>query len=263
MASIFCTYAIDIAVTPSAEPFFHHHNCTELIFIRSGNGMVWHGTRKKMYHANQIIVYQKGSQHADDATSEGMQFCIGIDGAAAEYIPVGVWNCSQKILNIIELLHQKVSEPPGKLRSLDMDIIAGYLVMMLRNELVDTAKQSPPPAPEEDICEIAKRELEAHVDTPYNLDQLCSRVFVSKGYLRRLFKEKYGESPLAYLLRKKLDFAEELLKITDLPVQEIAQKIGIDNPFYFSTLFARKKGISPANFRAKHKKAQQISETAK
>ena len=93
---------------------------------------------------------------------------------------------------------------------------------------------------------------------------MSAKVFVSKGYLRRLFKEKYGESPLTYLLRKKLDVAEELLKITDLPVQDIARKIGIDNPFYFSTLFARKKGISPANFRAEYKnRHKDIDKTGK
>ena len=253
MASITCTYAVDIAVTPSAEPFFHRHNCTELIFVRSGEGFVFHKNSKEAYHANQIIVYQRGACHADNAACNGMQFCIGIDGVAAEHVPVGVWDCSQKILNVIDMLHKKVLEQPGKLRSLDMDIISGYLVMLLREELPVSSVSRQPAVSNEDVCEIAKRELDAHIDSPYTLDQLSSKVFVSKGYLRKLFKEKYGECPLTYLLRKKLDVAEDLLKITDLPVQEIAKKIGIDNPFYFSTLFTRKKGISPANFRAEHK----------
>ena len=257
MASITCTYAVDIAVTPSVEPFFHRHNCTELIFVRNGNGFVCQNNQKIPYHENQIIVYQRGAYHADDAACDGMQFCIGIDGAAAEYVPTGVWNCSQQILNVIEILHQKVLEKPGKLRSLDMDIVSGYLVMLLREELPASSVSRQTAVLDEDVCEIAKRELDAHIDSPYTLDQLSSKVFVSKGYLRRLFKEKYGESPLTYLLRKKLDVAEELLKITDLPVQEIARKIGIDNPFYFSTLFTRKKGLSPANFRAEYKRRKQ------
>lgn len=252
MASISCAYAVDIAVVPAAELFYHCHNCTELIFVRSGEGYVCQNDTKRPYHANQIIVYQQGSQHANDAVTEGMQFCIGINGLAAEYVPVGVWNCSAEILNVIEMLHRKVSENPGRLRSLDMDIISGYLVMLLRHEHPEESFENPLNPPE-DICEIAKRELDAHIDAPYTIEQLSSKVFVSKGYLRRLFKEKYGESPLTYLLRKKLDFAEELLKITDMPIQEIAKKIGIDNPFYFSTLFTRKKGISPSAYRSEHK----------
>ena len=253
MASITCTYAVDIAVTPAAEPFFHRHNCTELIFIRRGEGFVYHDQKREPYRTNQLLVYQRGACHADNASCDGMQFCIGIDGTAAEYVPVGVWDCSPEILNVIEMLHQKVLEQPGKLRSLDMDIISGYLVMLLREKLPGTPVSRQTTFSDEDVCEIAKRELDAHIDTPYTLDQLSSKVFVSKGYLRRLFKEKYGESPLTYLLRKKLDVAEELLKITDLPVQDIARKIGIDNPFYFSTLFTRKKGISPANYRTEYK----------
>ena len=258
MASITCTYAVDIAVTASAEPFYHCHNCTELIFVRSGKGFVYQNNKKCPYCENQIIVYQRGSLHADEAVSDGLQFCIGIDGVAAEYLPVGVWDCSPEIISVIDTLHRKVSEQSGKLRSLDMDIICGYLAMLLREQTPASSPDQPSQATaEEDICEIAKRELDAHIDSPYSLDQLNSKVFVSKGYLRRIFKKKYGESPLTYLLHKKLDVAEELLKITDLPIQEVAKKVGIDNPFYFSTLFTRKKGISPAKFRAEHKKKQQ------
>ena len=258
MASITCTYAVDIAVTASAEPFYHCHNCTELIFVRSGKGFVYQNNKKCPYCENQIIVYQRGSLHADEAVSDGLQFCIGIDGVAAEYLPVGVWDCSPEIISVIDTLHRKVSEQSGKLRSLDMDIICGYLAMLLREQTPASSPDQPTQATaEEDICEIAKRELDAHIDSPYSLDQLNSKVFVSKGYLRRIFKKKYGESPLTYLLHKKLDVAEELLKITDLPIQEVAKKVGIDNPFYFSTLFTRKKGISPAKFRAEHKKKQQ------
>ena len=258
MASINCTYAVDIAVTASAEPFYHCHNCTELIFVRSGKGFVYQNTKKCPYSQNQIIVYQRGSLHADKAVSDGIQFCIGIDGVAAEYLPVGVWDCSNEIINVINTLHRKVSEQSGKLRSLDMDIICGYLVMLLREQIPAVPFGNQPQATaEEDICEIAKHELDAHIDSPYSLDQLNAKVFVCKGYLRRIFKKKYGESPLTYLLHKKLDVAEELLKITDLPIREVAQKVGIDNPFYFSTLFTRKKGLSPAKFRAEHKKKQQ------
>ena len=258
MASITCTYAVDIAVKSSAEPFYHCHNCTELIFVRSGKGFVYQNNKKCPYCENQIIVYQRGSLHADEAVSDGLQFCIGIDGVAAEYLPVGVWDCSPEIISVIDTLHRKVSEQSGKLRSLDMDIICGYLAMLLREQTPASSPDQPSQATaEEDICEIAKRELDAHIDSPYSLDQLNSKVFVSKGYLRRIFKKKYGESPLTYLLHKKLDVAEELLKITDLPIQEVAKKVGIDNPFYFSTLFTRKKGISPAKFRAEHKKKQQ------
>ena len=77
-------------------------------------------------------------------------------------------------------------------------------------------------------------------------------VFISKGYLRKLFKERYGESPITHLLRKKLELAEEMLRMTDCPVKEIAEKVGIKNPYYFSALFRRKKGLSPAKYRLVH-----------
>ena len=253
MASVSCIYAVDIAVAPSDNPFSHSHNCTELIFVREGNGVCRSGETQIPYRKGQLIIYQPGVLHADIPGIDGLQFCIGIQGSIAESIHPGVLDCPAEILQIINMLHDKLNEPATPERSLDMDMIAGFLAMQIKNALKQSNEQLA--CGENDVCEIAKRELDANIDKNYNLDQLASKVFVSKSYLRKLFKEKYGVPPLIYLLQRKLDFAEELLRITDLPVKEIASRIGIDNPYYFSTLFTRKKGVSPSNYRDAHKKS--------
>ena len=253
MTTISCTYALDISVFPVKKLFHHSHGCTELIFIRAGTGFVSSSGTLTRYRKGQLIVYQPGASHADKATESGVQFCIGVHGVAAEYLPPGVWDCSGRIRDAEEELHYQMLAPESPWKSLDMDLLAGNLVRLIRLDLPANVPQASAP----DICEKARRELDAHIGTPYTLDQLTDKVFVSKSYLRKLFKEKYGESPLSYLLRKKLDLAAELLLMTNLPVQEIAARIGIDNPFYFSTLFSRRKGMPPTSYRNAHKKRAQ------
>ena len=85
------------------------------------------------------------------------------------------------------------------------------------------------------------------MNSQYSIDQLSNDIFISKGYLHKLFKDRYGESPITYLLRNKLELAEDMLKMTDLPVKEIAARVGIRNQHYFSALFSRKKGSPPSN----------------
>ncbi|MGE9290587.1 MAG: helix-turn-helix domain-containing protein [Puniceicoccales bacterium] len=41
----------------------------------------------------------------------------------------------------------------------------------------------------------------------------------------------------------------ELLTFTDLPVQEIAARVGLENPYYFSRLFKKRLGKSPSDYR--------------
>lgn len=253
MASVFCIYAVDIPVKKVTRLFPHAHNHTELIYLSAGKGFTKTDQSFQAYQEGEIIIYQPGSIHADIASEPGLQFCIGLKGLIAEKLPSGVWTCSAECKNIISKIHDIMSEPESKWKALDMDIYAGLLAVQLRRDL-QSAVQTTVKSEKKDICETAKFEIERHLETAYTLDQLCETIFISKSYLRKLFREKYGESPLAYLIRKKLEIAEERLRITDLPVHEIAAKIGISNPFYFTTLFTKKIGISPTSYREKYRK---------
>ena len=44
----------------------------------------------------------------------------------------------------------------------------------------------------------------------------------------------------------------DLLVHTNLSICEIAQKIGFDDPYYFSRLFKKEMGLSPAHYRKTH-----------
>ncbi len=81
---------------------------------------------------------------------------------------------------------------------------------------------------------------------PVSIAALARRVGLGASQLRRLFSSRYGCSPTAWLER-----ARELLATTDLPVQEIARTCGFADPFWFSRLFRRENGRSPANWRGR------------
>ena len=53
----------------------------------------------------------------------------------------------------------------------------------------------------------------------------------------------------AYIAKKRMDNAQELLKSTTLPVQDIASLSGYDDAAYFTRLFKKKTGISPRDYR--------------
>lgn len=253
MASISCVCAADIAVSKTSDSDLHEHGYIELVYISEGFGVHKSNGVFYAYQKGQLIIYQTGNFHADFASCPGVQFCIGLKGLAAEQLPEGTWNCSEESKKIISQLHTVMTEQQSKWKTMDMDLLAGALVFRLRRDLQQIPTSSPQ-TEKSDICEIARNEMDKNLENPYTLDQLCSKIFISKSYLRKLFRDKYGESPLAYLIRKKLEIAEERLIITDLPIHEIAEKIGFSNPFYFTTLFTKKIGMSPSAYREKFKK---------
>lgn len=251
MTSTGCVFALDIAVRKVEHLKFHSHTCTELIFILQGKGQIVTRDKEYPYRKGALIVYQPGEKHADRASEDGLQFCIGTQGALADCLPVGVWDCGDAVWAAVDEIRGLLPQPDSRMKTLEMDILAGELCRRISRD--PALRKIDLPENEADLCERARQKLDTHVNSPYSIDQLGKDIFISKGYLRKLFKERYGESPVTYLLRRKLELAEEMLKMTDCPVKEVAEKIGIRNPYYFSALFRRKKGLTPTKYRLAHR----------
>lgn len=76
-----------------------------------------------------------------------------------------------------------------------------------------------------------------------------------KGYFERINKVigyinlHLGEPLGAYIIRIRLESSAQLLRLTNLPVQEIAMKVGYENPTSFNKAFKKRFTISPLEFR--------------
>jgi len=84
-------------------------------------------------------------------------------------------------------------------------------------------------------------------DNELNLDLLSHMRFTSKFHLLRLFKRYYGQTPMQYLIDRRLDKSKELL-LKGQNVTETCFDIGFESPSSFSTLFKSKFGLTPTEF---------------
>ena len=84
-------------------------------------------------------------------------------------------------------------------------------------------------------------------DNELNLDLLSHIRFTSKFHLLRLFKRYYGQTPMQYLIDRRLDKSKELL-LKGQSVTETCFDIGFESPSSFSTLFKSKFGLTPTEF---------------
>jgi AraC-like DNA-binding protein len=86
-------------------------------------------------------------------------------------------------------------------------------------------------------------------DGPLDLESIAAAAALSRFHLLRRFKDTYGETPHAYLTRRRIERAKELLAGTDLPVTQVCLEVGFASLGSFSTLFSRHVGHSPDRFR--------------
>lgn len=91
--------------------------------------------------------------------------------------------------------------------------------------------------------------IEEHHTEVVDIDDLAKSAGMSSRTFRRLFRKATGASPLAYLIRTRVERACILLRDTDKPISQIAFDSGYSDSNYFSREFRKIKGESPTDYR--------------
>jgi AraC-like DNA-binding protein len=97
--------------------------------------------------------------------------------------------------------------------------------------------------------------MEHHLSQRLTLKRLAELLGSSRSSLNRSFQARFQESPINYFIRLKIEAAKSLLAHTGLRIQEIARRVGYDNPLYFSSEFKKRVGQSPRQYRKERQKA--------
>ena len=85
---------------------------------------------------------------------------------------------------------------------------------------------------------------------PLDVAALARQAHVSPAHFSRRFKEAFGESPHQYVLTRRVERAQELLRNTELSVSEICLEVGFQSLGSFSATFHRIVGMTPTAYRA-------------
>ena len=96
---------------------------------------------------------------------------------------------------------------------------------------------------------IAMYVEENYMDVNLNVSALTERLYVSKTFLVKLFRD-YGETtPLDFINRIRCERAVDFLKKTDITVEEIAFRVGYTNAHSFIRVFKKFYGMPPGAYR--------------
>ncbi|KQX46701.1 response regulator transcription factor [Paenibacillus sp. Root444D2] len=94
-----------------------------------------------------------------------------------------------------------------------------------------------------------------HIEQRITLHMIACEVNMNESYLTRLFKKETGKTIVNFLNELRLEKACELLKNPDLSIKEVAELVGIPDPFYFNRIFNRTYGLNPTEFKKNHLKS--------
>ncbi len=117
----------------------------------------------------------------------------------------------------------------------------------LRLEGVSTKR----PVPLELLAQL--RRARDHVDRyyrdPLDLDELAKVAGASKYHFARSFEATYGETPIRYLTRRRIERAQDLLRTANLTITEVCMLVGFSSLGSFSSRFTQLVGETPTAYR--------------
>ena len=98
------------------------------------------------------------------------------------------------------------------------------------------------------IYEI-ERYINSHIKEKITLSDIAQHISLSQRQVSRVINKEYGCGLTELVTDKRLGSAEILIKSTSIPISEIAKQANLGSPNYFFTLFKKRYGTSPLQYR--------------
>lgn len=97
--------------------------------------------------------------------------------------------------------------------------------------------------------------METHLQRELSLEEMAQSVNLSASRLRHLFKAETGVAPAHYLKVMRLRRAQELITTTYLSMKQVMTSVGVHDTGHFAKDFKRVYGLTPVEYRERHRSA--------
>ncbi|MCC5944321.1 MAG: helix-turn-helix transcriptional regulator [Bernardetiaceae bacterium] len=130
--------------------------------------------------------------------------------------------------------------------------IKELILLLLRSESRDIPEQKPKKIetqnPYHQAMEDTVAYIEAHIDEPISIDELCEKACMSKPTFFRVFKAEFGISPIEYINRVRIKVAKDKLFDLSKSVTDVCYEMGYNHMTYFIKVFKKYVGTTPKQF---------------
>jgi AraC family transcriptional regulator len=256
---IVCTRRIgDLTLTetvfaPSLVVPLHSHDSARLCFVLNGGFTEQVGGRSKQCGVGSVLFHPRDEPHAQQfgaAASRCLTIQLGrrFTSRLARFdvtVPSRPITAQRRVAWLAMSLYEEFSQSDST-----SDLGTEGLCLAILAELAREAA-----APFEDAerprwLKVVQSLLDVRSVEPVRLAELAASVDVHPAHLSRVFHQRLGVTPTAYVRGRRLEWASEMLLRTDLPTSRIAVQAGFCDQGHFTRTFRGATGMTPREFRA-------------
>lgn len=146
---------------------------------------------------------------------------------------------------IIQLLEDSFDE--RELEIINIKLLAFISSFIYQKEINPSIKEN-------DVVSKSINFMKQNLKARLSVEDFADQQHLSLSHYSRLFRAKTGSSPNHYFNQLKIQKSCQYLYFSDLNIKEICSEVGFDDPYYFSRLFKKLMGMSPAKYKNQHKR---------
>lgn len=258
----------DIGYYPKALHHFRERTepIGQFVFIYCIEGAGWFrcGEQEYKVSANQYFILPAGQPHAygSDDSNPWTIYWIHFKGKLASYFagqafrPIDIKPSVQsRISNRNELFEEifRTLEMGYSHENLLYASSAFHYYLGSLRYLQQYREAVRNESDKNDIVTAAIHFMKENLEKKLTLADLAAHIGYSPSHFSVLFSKRTGYAPLTYFNQLKIQQACQLLDFTDMKVNQICFKIGIEDTYYFSRLFSKVMGMSPREYKKQKK----------
>ncbi len=257
-------YITAIGYYPNAQYHYRHrvHGVNEqiLIYCVSGKGMLKVHSKRYEVTAGTLLLIPANVPHeyAADETSPWTIYWVHFKGANsfdftnmmldklgghASAIPF-----SESRIQLFDDLYSSIERGYSRNNISYASIGLQYFL----SSCCFYENYQPKPKEQLDSIDTCINFMQLHLDKMLSLQEIAAAANLSASHFAATFKKKTGYSVIEYFNQLKIQKACQFLQFTNHRINEIADMLGIADPYYFSRMFTKVTGTSPLKYRTLH-----------
>ena len=253
-----CSNSYPISLVPYLECDTHHHACTQLSVILSGELDYTINEITYRLHKGHVVLIDAYAPHSicipQNTKCSNIHIGLNLENIAdffphLPFFEVSInaedfFSCALEIT--YEHRHHKSSY------SLMLKALIMRLLILIQREALDDAIPSDfstetfSSTEKQEVIDFITRYISNHYMNEISLDLFSKNMYLSQAYISKIFKEETGISPIKFLIQTRLAKAKSLLENEKLPIKVVAKQVGYDDVYHFSKLFKKYYGIPPS-----------------
>lgn len=248
-----------------------HEAELELFYVYAGEGEYMVDNRRYPIRAGDIVVCNAGVLHGEEPSlvRQIHSYSVAITNVQFEGLPPNcltdsntrpVVSCGQlagHVGQLMQLLYM-LSADMAHLNELCSSLACSVLLLAQallrsrdRNAAIDEQEQPSV------LAHRVRQYLDEHHNEQLTLREAAERLHISEYYLAHVFKQEFGIPPMQYVMKRRIGEAQELLMNTDLPIAEVADRLGYSSVCHFNAMFKKNVGLPPGKFRQSFHKEEE------